>query len=283
MSFSLTAEIPIGPEHPLVVFAGPCQIEGLDHALKSAETLARIFGRLKERYHVHFLYKSSYDKANRTSLDGARGIGIEEGLTILQTVKEQFGLPIITDVHSPSEAQAAAEVVDVLQTPAFLCRQTDLLIAAGKTMKPINVKKGQFLAPEDMRYVAEKIASTGNSKIMLCERGASFGYRDLIVDPRSLAILNTLGYPVVFDATHSVQSLGGQNGRSGGSRRFIPPLTRAAMAIGVSALFVECHQNPEQAPSDGQSMIPIDALEELLREALEFHALRKSLSNSHQV
>lgn len=261
-----------GPTEHLLLISGPCQIESLDHALMVAEKLKEICnGR-----DVQLVYKSSYDKANRTSLGSKRGPGIEEGLKVLQQVKEQFELPVLTDVHHPEEVPLVAEVADIIQIPAFLCRQTDLLVAAGKSGKTINLKKGQFLHPADMQHCAEKITSQGNSQVLLCERGTCFGYRDLMVDVRGLAIMKGLGYSVVFDATHSVQSMGGAGGSSGGSREFIEPLTRAAVAAGVDGLFIETHEEPERAPSDGASMLPIDSLSGLLDTALR---LRNALAN----
>jgi 2-dehydro-3-deoxyphosphooctonate aldolase (KDO 8-P synthase) len=247
----------------LLLITGPCQIETLDLALHTAEFIKG----LSERFPVSVVYKSSYDKANRTSLSTARGVGLEEGLRILERVRTTFDLPVLTDVHSPEEAKAAAEVVDVLQIPAFLCRQTDLLVAAGSTRKPVNIKKGQFLAPADMKYAADKVAAGGSKEIFLCERGTSFGYRDLIVDMRSLVIMSELGFPVIFDGTHSVQSMGGSGGMSGGTRSFVPPLVRAACAVGISGLFIECHPNPDSAPSDGPTMIPMHEMPELIESA----------------
>ena len=262
-SFSISPDITVGDGGKLLVLAGPCQIESRDHALKMAHALKVLASKLP----VNLVYKSSYDKANRTSLSGKRGLGIEEGLRILEEVRKETGLPVITDVHTPEEAAAAGSVVDIIQTPAFLCRQTDLLTAAGKTGKPVNVKKGQFLHPEDMKFTAEKIASGGSDKIMLCERGSSFGYRDLVVDMRGLVMMRELGYPVVFDATHSVQSMGGSGGSSGGSRHFIEPLVRSAVAVGIDGLFIECHDNPDAAPSDAKSMLPLDRMEAILSVA----------------
>ena len=242
---------------PFSLIAGPCQIESLDHTLMMAEKITTICQKLG----IGVVYKSSFDKANRSSGKTARGIGIDEGLKILQTVREKFGCPVLTDVHDAGQCAPAAQAVDVLQIPAFLCRQTDLLLAAGATGKAINVKKGQFLAPWDMKNVADKIASTGNHNIMLCERGASFGYNTLVSDMRSLPIMAQTGYPVIFDATHSVQQPGGQGTTSGGQREFVPVLARAAMAIGVAGVFMETHQQPDSAPSDGPNMVPIDQLE----------------------
>jgi 2-dehydro-3-deoxyphosphooctonate aldolase (KDO 8-P synthase) len=251
---SITPSVSVGGSAPLLIIAGPCQIESKEHARSMAVALQRATAGLP----VSLVYKSSFDKANRTSLKGARGIGIDEGLAILEYVKSETGLPLLTDIHDEEQAARAARSVDIIQTPAFLCRQTDLLIAAGKTNKTINVKKGQFLAPQDMAHVAEKIASTGNKNILLCERGACFGYRDLVVDMRSLLIMQETGYPVIFDATHSVQSMGGAGGASGGSREYVAPLARAAVATGVSGVFIECHDAPERAPSDGASMLRLN-------------------------
>lgn len=252
----------------LLVIAGPCQIESRDHALMIAQSLKEISTRLP----IQLVYKSSFDKANRTSISGARGTGIELGLEILNSVRETFDLPILTDVHSADQAREAGAVVDILQIPAFLCRQTDLLLAAGETGKAVNVKKGQFLHPADMRFVAEKIASTGNKKIFLCERGTCHGYRDLVVDMRSLLIMKECGYPVIFDATHSVQSMGGNGGSSGGTREYVRPLLRAAVAVGVDGVFIECHEEPNRAPSDGASMLPLSELESTLQEAIAIRA-----------
>ena len=263
-TFTLAPGVPIGGGAPLVLFAGPCQIESREHAMFMAESLIAAIRGLP----ISLVYKSSFDKANRTKISSARGIGIDEGLTILAEIRREFSIPLVTDIHSPEQAQSAGEVVDVLQIPAFLCRQTDLLIAAGKTNRTIHVKKGQFLHPSDMAHVAEKIASTGNQKVILCERGTCFGYRDLIVDPRSLIIMARTGYPVSFDATHSVQSMGSESGVSGGNREFIAPLAKAAVAIGVDALFIECHENPSLAPSDGMSMLPLLELRPLLEELM---------------
>lgn len=256
-------DITVGRDHPLLLIAGPCQIESLDHCLKIAEFLQKNLKHLP----VNLVFKSSFDKANRTSATSGRGPGIESGLKILAQLRQKTGLPVLTDVHTAEQAVVAAEVVDVLQTPAFLCRQTDLLLAVGKTGKPVNIKKGQFLPPQDMKFAAEKIASTGNKSIMMCERGSSFGYRDLIVDMRSLVVMGSLGYPVIFDATHSVQSMGGSGGSSGGNREFVAPLVRAAVATGVDGLFIECHDNPDKAPSDGPSMVLLDQMPGLIEMA----------------
>lgn len=262
-SVEVTPAIRVGAGHPLLLIAGPCQIESLDHCLHIAEFIKRF----AEKYPLHFVFKSSFDKANRTSVAGKRGPGLDEGLRILEEVRRKIGVPVLTDVHTPEQAKAAGQAVDIIQTPAFLCRQTDLLVAAGHTGRVVNVKKGQFLDPHDMQHVAKKIASTGNHKILLCERGSCFGYRDLVVDMRSLPIMRQTGYPVIFDATHSVQSMGGSGGSSGGDRRFIPPLLRAAVAAGVDGVFIECHDNPDVAPSDGPSMVPLHELEALVDTA----------------
>ena len=253
--------VTFGNDLPFVLIAGPCQIESLDHALMMAESISEA----AQNAGVPFVYKSSFDKANRSSIATTRGVGMETGLNILAAVKERFGCPVITDVHTAEQCAPVGEVVDILQIPAFLCRQTDLLIAAGKTGRAINVKKGQFLAPWDMENVAEKIASTGNDRILLCERGTSFGYNTLVTDFRSLPIMAETGYPVVFDATHSVQQPGGKGTSSGGERRFVPALARAALAVGCAALFIETHENPDNAPSDGPNMVPISVLPQLLR------------------
>lgn len=255
-------DIEIGTGLPFSILAGPCQIEGLDHALFMAEKIAAAC----EEANVKFVYKSSFDKANRSSVSSQRGVGIDEGLEILAKVKSEFGCPVVTDIHDQYQCDKTAEVADILQIPAFLCRQTDLLLAAGKTGAAINVKKGQFLAPWDMKNVAEKIASTGNERIMLCERGTSFGYNTLVSDFRGLPIMAETGYPVVFDATHSVQQPGGLGATTGGDRRMVPVLARAAVAVGCAALFIETHQDPDNAPSDGPNMVPIDELSGLLTQ-----------------
>ncbi len=257
---------------PLTLIAGPCQLETLDHALMIAEQMANTC----EKNGAGFVFKGSFDKANRTSLSGKRGVGIDKGLEILANVKQRIGCPVITDVHSPEQCFKAAEFVDVLQIPAFLCRQTDLLLAAGETGKAINVKKGQFLAPWEMPNVAEKIASTGNENIMLCERGTSFGYNTLVADMRSLPQMAATGYPVVMDATHSVQQPGGQGGSSGGQREFAPVMARAAVAIGVAAVFLETHEDPDNSPSDGPNMIPLDEMPALVATLMAFDRLAKS-------
>ena len=257
---------------PFALISGPCQIESWGHAMETAHELVEITSALG----IPLIYKSSYDKANRTSLAAARGVGMSEGLDILAQVRQTFGCPVITDIHDAAQCAPVAELVDVLQIPAFLCRQTDLLLAAGKTGKPINIKKGQFLAPWDMKNVAAKIASTGNDQIMLCERGTSFGYNTLVSDMRSLPIMAETGYPVVFDATHSVQQPGGLGGSSGGQREFVPVLARAALSIGVAAVFIETHQDPDRAPSDGPNMVPLRELASLLGLLQRFDDLAKN-------
>ena len=264
-------DIPFGGANPIALITGPCQMEGRDHALMMAEKIAEACAASNTR----FVYKSSYDKANRSSIGSSRGIGMEEGLRILQEVRDTFGCPVFTDVHETSHCAPVAEVVDILQIPAFLCRQTDLLVAAGQTGKPINVKKGQFLAPWEMGNVAEKIASTGNSQIMLCERGTSFGYNTLVNDFRGLPTMAETGYPVIFDATHSVQQPGGRGNSSGGERKFVAALARAACAVGVSGLFIETHQDPDMAPCDGPNMIPVERLGALIASLRNFDALAK--------
>jgi 2-dehydro-3-deoxyphosphooctonate aldolase (KDO 8-P synthase) len=265
-------DITLGNDLPLVFIIGPNTLESRAHALEISAALAEFAARLK----IGLIYKTSFDKANRSSFNGARGIGMKAGLPILAEVRERTGLPVLTDVHEKEQCAPVAEVVDVLQTPAFLCRQTDLLLAAGATGKPINVKKGQFLAPWDMKNVAAKIASTGNQQIMLCERGASFGYNTLITDMRALPIMARTGYPVVFDATHSVAQPGGLGDRSGGEREFGPVLARAAAAVGVAAMFIETHEDPDRAPCEGQTMLPIKTLPALLESLIAFDRLTKA-------
>lgn len=265
--------IAIGGANPFALITGPCQLENRDHAFMMAEKIAEACAKSG----TQFIFKASYDKANRSSINTQRGLGIEEGLRILSDIRAAFGCPILTDVHEAAQCQTAAGVVDILQIPAFLCRQTDLLLAAGKTGRAINVKKGQFLAPWDMQNVADKIAGTGNDRILLCDRGTSFGYNTLVSDFRGLPIMANTGYPVVFDATHSVQQPGGQGNTSGGQREFAPVLARAACAVGIAALFIETHQDPDTAPSDGPNMIPVDQMGDLIKELRGFDALRKSL------
>jgi 2-dehydro-3-deoxyphosphooctonate aldolase (KDO 8-P synthase) len=257
---------------PLTLIAGPCQLEGLDHALMIAETLAAACAAAG----TGFIFKSSYDKANRTSLGAARGMGMDEGLKVLAAVRDRVGCPVLTDVHLPADCAPVAEVVDVLQIPAFLCRQTDLLLAAGRTGAAVNVKKGQFLAPWDMPHVAAKIASTGNERILLTERGASFGYNALVADMRALPIMARTGFPVVMDATHSVQQPGGHGNASGGQREFAPVMARAAVALGVAAVFIETHPDPDRAPSDGPNMIELDRMPALIAELMSFDRLAKA-------
>ena len=256
---------------PLALMAGPCALESREHALETAAALKEIAGRVG----IGLVYKSSFDKANRTSAASARGIGLKAALPIFAEIKASLGLPIVTDVHEPDQCAAAAEVVDVLQIPAFLCRQTDLLIAAARTGKPVNVKKGQFLAPWDMRHVVAKVVSAGNPQVLVTERGVSFGYNTLVSDMRALPILAETGAPVIFDATHSVQQPGGQGGTSGGERRFVPVLARAAVAVGVAGIFIETHQDPDRAMSDGPNMVPLNELETLLAELMAIDALVK--------
>lgn len=263
---------------PFILLSGPCQIETREHAFMMAENLVKLTNKLN----IPFVYKTSYDKANRTSLHGKRGIGIDEGLRILSDIRTQFGCPVVTDVHDPSHCEAVAQVVDLLQIPAFLCRQTDLLVAAAQTMKPIHVKKGQFLAPWDMKNVAAKISASGNNNILLCERGASFGYNNLVVDMRGLPIMQLTGYPVVFDATHSVMQPGGAGTASSGQREFVTTLARAAVAIGVAGVFIETHENPDSAPSDGPNMVPFEKLENLLEQLLKIDAIAKMYPNTLQ-
>jgi 2-dehydro-3-deoxyphosphooctonate aldolase (KDO 8-P synthase) len=263
--------IEIGNELPFVLIAGPCQIESRAHALEVAQALAE----LSAVSGVSVIFKSSYDKANRTSATAARGVGMVEGLRILADIRTLTGLPVLTDVHAPEQCAPAAEAVDVLQIPAFLCRQTDLLTAAGRTGRVINVKKGQFLAPWDMANVAAKIAGTGNHNILLCERGASFGYNTLVSDFRALPVMARTGYPVVFDATHSVQQPGGQGTSSGGEREFAPVLARAALAVGVAAVFIETHPDPDRAPSDGPNMIPLSEMAALVERLKAFDQVAK--------
>ena len=265
-------DITIGNDLPLVFIAGPNTLESRGHALEISAALGEIARRLK----IDLIYKTSFDKANRSSVGSSRGIGLKAGLPILAEVRERSGLQVLTDVHEPGQCAPVAEVVDVLQIPAFLCRQTDLLLAAGATGKPVNIKKGQFLAPSHMRNVAAKITSTGNERILLCERGASFGYNTLVVDMRALPIMAQTGYPVVFDATHSVAQPGALGDRSGGEREFAPVLARAAVAVGVAAVFIETHQDPERAPCEGATMVPLKALPGLLETLVSFDRLAKA-------
>jgi 2-dehydro-3-deoxyphosphooctonate aldolase (KDO 8-P synthase) len=259
---------------PLAVIAGPCVLESRGHALETAHALKEIASRLG----IGLVYKSSFDKANRTSAAGARGMRLTQALPIFAEIRESVGLPVTTDVHEPEQCAAVAESVDVLQIPAFLCRQTDLLVAAARTGKAVNIKKGQFLAPWDMRNVVAKIIGAGNPNVLVTERGVSFGYNTLVSDMRALPILAETGAPVIFDATHSVQQPGGQGTSSGGERRFVPVLARAAVAVGVAGLFIETHQDPDRAPSDGPNMLPLTGLEPLLAELIAIDRLTKKIS-----
>ncbi len=263
--------VDIGGGSPLALIAGPCVVEGRDIVFRTAERLAEATKRLG----MPFIFKSSYKKANRTSLSGFTGIGMDEALSLLAAARSEFGMPVVTDIHSENEAAVAAEVVDMLQIPAFLCRQTDLLLAAGATGKPVNLKKGQFMAPEDMRHAAEKVASTGNAGILLCERGTSFGYHDLVVDMRGIAVMRDLGYPVVMDATHAVQ-IPSAGAASGGRPEFVFPIARAAAAVGVDAFFIETHPDPRGALSDAASQLPLADIERLLRQLLAVDAALRS-------
>lgn len=265
------APIQISNTKKLVMLAGPCALESREHALDVAGQLKEIADRLD----IGLVYKTSFDKANRTSISSARGIGLESALPIFEEIRNTTGLPVLTDVHTAEQCAIAAQAVDVLQIPAFLCRQTDLLIAAAKTGKVINVKKGQFLAPWDMKNVIAKVTDAGNGNVMACERGVSFGYNTLVSDMRSLPVLAEIGCPVVFDATHSVQQPGGQGGTSGGQREFVPVLARAAVSIGVAAVFMETHPDPDNAPSDGPNMVPLDQFESMVSRLLEYDQLTK--------
>ena len=264
-------DVPCGADHPLVLIAGPCQIEGLDHALSCASHLAKIAAAVG----MGFIYKSSFDKANRTSANAARGIGMDEGLAIMARVRDELGCPVLSDVHLPEQCAPAAEALDVLQIPAFLCRQTDLLLAAAATGAVVNIKKGQFLAPWDRAHVAAKVTGAGNARVMLTERGTSFGYNTLVSDMRALPEMAKLGHPVIFDATHSVQQPGGLGGSSGGQREFVPVLARAAVAVGVEGLFMEAHEDPDNAPSDGPNMVPLDAMEGVLSRLQRIDTARR--------
>lgn len=264
--------VKVGGGHPLALIAGPCVIEGEGHLLHVASRLQEICRRAE----MPLILKCSYDKANRTSLHAFRGPGLERGLEVLATVREKTGLPLLTDVHEVAQVAVAAAVADVLQIPAFLCRQTDLLVAAGKSGRAVNIKKGQFLSPWEVRHLVEKVASTGNDQILLTERGTSFGYNNLVVDMRSLPIMRALGYPVIFDASHSLQLPGGAGGASGGLREYIPHLARGAVAVGCDAVFLEVHPQPEQAPCDGPSMWPLEELEPLLRQLRQIAAVLRA-------
>ncbi|MFW2341216.1 3-deoxy-8-phosphooctulonate synthase [Brevundimonas sp.] len=261
--------VTIGGGRRIVFIAGPCQLESRQHALEMANALKEI----GERLNVGIIYKTSFDKANRTSANAARGLGLRDSLPIFAEIRESVGLPVLTDVHSEAQCAEAAQAVDVIQIPAFLCRQTDLLLAAAATGKVINIKKGQFLAPWDMKNVIAKVVGAGNPNVMACERGASFGYNTLVSDMRALPVLRDIGCPVVFDATHSVQQPGGQGTSSGGQREFVPVLGRAAVAVGVDAVFMETHQDPDNAPSDGPNMVPLDQFESLAGQLIAFDDL----------
>ena len=261
----------VGNDRPLMVIAGPCQLESLDHAQMIAGTMAEACAKAGAQY----VFKASYDKANRTSLKGKRGLGLEGGLKVLEAVRA-MGMPVLTDIHDADQARAAAKVVDIIQIPAFLCRQTDLLLAAGETGAVINIKKGQFLAPEGMANVAEKVASTGNDKILLTERGVSFGYNTLVADMRSLPIMARTGYPVIMDATHSVQQPGGKGDSSGGQREFAPLMARCAVAVGIAGVFIETHEDPDRAPSDGPNMIHLRDMPALIDSLMGFDRLAKA-------
>ena len=264
-------DVTFGARRPIAVFAGPCQMESRAHALEMATALKEIAGRLG----LGLVYKTSFDKANRTSLSGKRGIGLAAALDVFAEIRTSLDLSVVTDVHEAGQCAALAEVVDVLQIPAFLCRQTDLLIAAAETGRVVKVKKGQFLAPWDMANVVAKITGSGNPNVLVTERGASFGYNTLVVDMRGLSIMAEMGAPVIFDATHSVQQPGGKGTSSGGDRRFVPVLARAAVAVGVAGLFIETHQDPDNAPSDGPNMVPLKDFERLMRELMEIDAVAK--------
>ena len=264
-------QVRFGNDLPISIIAGPCALESRAHALEMSHALVEMTAKLG----LGLIYKTSFDKANRTSIDAARGIGLEASLPILAEVRETYGCPVLTDVHAPEQCAAVAEAVDVLQIPAFLCRQTDLLLAAAKTGRAINIKKGQFLAPWDMKNVVRKVSAAGNDNVLLCERGVSFGYNTLVNDMRALPILAETGYPVVFDATHSVQQPGGKGDATGGERRFVPALASAACAIGVAAVFMETHQDPDHAPSDGPNMVRLQDMPVLLQRLMEFDRLAK--------
>ena len=267
-----TGTVKFGNDLPLALIAGPCQLESRNHALEMATALKEITRRLN----IGLVYKSSFDKANRTSTSSKRGLGFEASLPIFAEIRDSLGLPVLTDVHEINQCAPVAEVVDILQIPAFLCRQTDLLVAAAKTGKIINVKKGQFMAPWDMGNVIAKITEAGNANVMVTERGASFGYNTLVSDMRSLPIMEGFGAPVIFDATHSVQQPGGQGTTSGGERKFVPVLARAAVAVGVAGVFIETHEDPDNAPSDGPNMVPLDQMEALLKNLMAFDTVAKA-------
>ncbi|MCI2394119.1 3-deoxy-8-phosphooctulonate synthase [Aliiroseovarius sediminis] len=271
MAEVVVSNVRIGNDRPLTIIAGPCQLEGADHAIAIARHMARICADNG----LGYVFKASFDKANRTSLSGARGPGMFDGLSILAEVKAKVGVPVLTDVHLPDQCIPVAKVVDILQIPAFLCRQTDLLIAAARTGKPINIKKGQALAPWDMQYVVDKITRSGNEQVMLTERGTAFGYNTLVCDMRALPQMAATGHPVIMDATHAVQMPGGQGASSGGQRQFAPALARAAVALGVAGVFIETHPDPDHAPSDGPNMVPLDQMAKLVADLAAFDRLAK--------
>lgn len=262
----------VGNDRPMTLIAGPCQIESADHAQMIAGRMAEACAAVGAQY----VFKASYDKANRTSLSGKRGVGVDQGLKVLGDLRKLMGIPVLTDVHDAEQARVAATVVDVIQIPAFLCRQTDLLIAAGETGAVVNIKKGQFLAPWDMANVAAKVASTGNERILLTERGASFGYNALVADMRSLPIMAKTGYPVIMDATHSVQQPGGLGGSSGGQREFAPAMARAAISLGIAGVFIETHEDPDKSPSDGPNMVYLDHMPRLLETLMALDRIAKA-------
>ncbi len=274
-SYIKVGNVTIGNDLPLVLIAGPCQMESREHAMDMAGALAEVAGKLG----IGFIYKTSYDKANRTSLNSKRGVGLDAALPVFEEIKKTFNCPVLTDIHTEQQVKVATEVVDILQIPAFLCRQTDLLVTAAKTGRVINVKKGQFLAPWDMKNVVSKLEESGNKNILVTDRGTCFGYNTLVSDMRSLPIMaGQTGYPVVFDATHSVQQPGGQGGSSGGQREFVAVLARAAVAVGVAAVFMETHQDPDNAPSDGSCMVRLDDMEQLVGQLIKFDKIAKNLS-----
>ncbi|WP_375256396.1 3-deoxy-8-phosphooctulonate synthase [Yoonia sp.] len=264
--------VTVSNDLPLLVIAGPCQLESIEHAQMIAGKMAEICAA----HGAQFVFKGSYDKANRTSLGGKRGLGMDEGLKVMQSIKDSIGCPVLTDIHAPDQCATVAAVCDIMQIPAFLCRQTDLLFAAGETSVAINVKKGQFLAPWDMPNVVSKIESTGNKRILLTERGSSFGYNTLVADMRALPTMAKTGYPVVMDATHSVQQPGGMGGSSGGQREFAPVMARAAVSLGIAAVFIETHEDPDNAPSDGPNMIPLDQMDRVVKSLMNFDKLAKA-------
>ena len=269
--------VTFGNDSPIAILAGPCQMESRQHAMEMAFALKEIAGRLG----IGLVYKSSYDKANRTSLSGKRGIGLEAALPVFAEIRESLGLPVVTDVHEAGQCARVAPAVDILQIPAFLCRQTDLLVAAAETGRVVKIKKGQFLAPWDMRNAVAKVVGSGNPNVLLTERGVSFGYNTLVADMRALPIMAETGAPVIFDATHSVQQPGGQGTSSGGDRRFVSVLARAAVAVGVAGLFIETHQDPDHAPSDGPNMVPLKDFEALIRDLMEIDAIAKKQRRAH--